>query len=290
MEWIERLNSVISYIEEHLDDDIVSEEIGRIVLCPVGAFLRTFSLLTGITLSEYIRRRKLTMAAFELQSTDSKVIDLAVKYGYESADAFCVAFKKMHGIPPASARQQNIKLKSFPRLSFTLTIKGDAEMNYRVVERESFKVVGKIVTSSLEDNVIPEFWNTCKKDGTIDRLVEVGVDSNTYGMCFGFNDQGYNDYMVGIETVCENAGDLKSVTVPEATWLVFESVGPINPTLSNTWARIYGEFLPQSIYKQSALPTIEKYFSNDVNSEDYLVEIWIPVVKEQAEQKNFVRT
>lgn len=278
MEWIERLNSVIDYIEEHLDTEIRNDEIGRIVLCPVGPFLRTFSLLTGITLSEYIRRRKLTMAAFELQSTDCKVIDLAVKYGYESSDAFCVAFKKMHGIPPANARQQNIKLKSFPRLSFTLTIKGDTEMNYRVVERESFRVAGKVVTSSLENNVIPQFWDQCKRDGTIEKLLEVGIDTSTYGMCFGYNEEGFNDYMVGIETVKEDAAGLKTVTVPRSTWLVFESAGPINPTLGNTWSRIYGEFLPQSIYKQSSLPTIEKYFSDDVNSGDYLVEIWIPVL------------
>lgn len=280
MEWIDRLNEVISYIEEHLDGEISNEVIGKIVACPVGAFQRTFSLITGITLSEYIRRRKLTKAAFELQSTDCKVIDIAVKYGYESSDAFCVAFKKMHGIAPVTARQQNIKLKSYPCLSFTLTIKGDVEMNYRIVERDSFKAAGKVVTSSLENNVIPQFWDQCKKDGTIDRLQEIGVNAYTLGMCFGYNDEGVNDYMVGIETNSDCIEDMKTVVVPKATWLVFESVGPVNPTLGNTWGRIYGEFLPQSIYKQAALPTMEKYFSNDVNAEDYYVEIWIPVVKE----------
>ncbi len=280
MEWIERLNHVIDYIEEHLEDEIINDEIGKIVLCPVGAFLRTFSLLSGITLSEYIRRRKLTRAAFELQSTDCKVIDLAVKYGYESSDAFCVAFKKMHGISPVTARQQDIKLKSYPRLSFTLTIKGDAEMNYRIVERESFKVTGKIVTSSLDNNIIPQFWDKCKKDGTIERLMEIGINQNTLGMCFGYNDEGFNDYMVGIETENDSYEEMKTTVVPKAVWLVFESVGPINPTLGNTWTRIYGEFLPQSIYKQAALPTIEKYFSSDVDSDDYLVEIWIPVTKD----------
>ncbi len=152
-------------------------------------------------------------------------------------------------------------------------------MNYRIVERESFRVAGKVVTSSLENNVIPQFWDECKKDGTLERLLEVGVDTSTYGMCFGYNEEGINDYMVGTETVKDAAVDLKTVTVPKSAWLVFESVGPINPALGNTWTRIYGEFLPQSIYKQSLLPTIEKYFSNDVNAEDYLVEIWIPVLQ-----------
>jgi AraC family transcriptional regulator len=280
MEWIDRLNEIIGYIEEHLNDEIRNEVIGKIVACPVGSFQRIFSLMTGITLSEYIRRRKLTMAAFELQSTDAKVIDIAVKYGYESADAFGVAFKKMHGIAPMTSRRQNIKLKSYPRLFFTLTIKGDVEMNYRVVERESFTVAGKIVTSSLENNIIPQFWDQCKKDGTIDRLLEVGVNPYTLGLCFGYNDEGVNDYMVGIETNTDCIEGLKTVLVPKSTWLVFESVGPMNPTLGNTWSRIYGEFLPQSIYKQAALPTLEKYFGNNVNAADYCVEIWIPVVNE----------
>lgn len=280
MEWIDRLNEVISYIEEHLDGEISNGVIGKIVACPVGSFQRTFSLITGITLSEYIRRRKLTKAAFELQSTDCKVIDIAVKYGYESSDAFCVAFKKMHGISPVTARQQNIKLKSYPCLAFTLTIKGDEEMNYRVVEKDSFKAAGKVVTSSLENNIIPQFWDQCKKDGTIERLHEIGVNFYTLGMCFGYNDEGINDYMIGIETNSDCTEGMKTVVVPKATWLVFESVGPVNPTLGNTWGRIYGEFLPQSIYKQAALPTMERYFSNDVDADDYYVEIWIPVVKE----------
>ncbi len=278
MEWIDRLNEVVKYIEENIDDVISYEVIGKIAACPAGSFQRTFSLLTGITLSEYIRRRKLTMAAFELQSSDSKVIDIAVKYGYESSDAFSVAFKKLHGIAPVAARQQNIKLKSYPRLSFKLTIKGDVEMSYRIVEKESFKAAGKIVTSSLENNIIPQFWDRCKQDGTLDRLFEIGVNSHTLGMCFGFNEEGINDYMVGIETILDHTEGLMTVTVPKSTWLVFESKGPINPTLGNTWSRIYGEFLPQSIYKQASLPTMEKYFGDNPDAPDYFMEVWIPVV------------
>jgi AraC family transcriptional regulator len=222
----------------------------------------------------------MTMAAFELQSTDCKIIDLAMKYGYESSDAFCVAFKKMHGVAPITARQQNIKLKSFSRLSFSLTIKGDVEMNYRIAERENFLVTGKIITSSLENNITPEFWNECKKNGTVDRLVEIGVNPCTLGVCFGYNDEGFNDYMVGIETVSDKYVGLTTVIIPKSKWLVFESVGPVNPTLGETWTRIYSEFLPQSIYKQAALPTIEKYFGNDSNSDTYYVEIWISIITE----------
>lgn len=280
MDWIERLNEVMSYIEDNLDGEIDNEVIRKIVLCPVGSFLRTFSLMTGITLAEYIRRRKLTKAAFELQYTGAKVMDLAVKYGYESSDAFCVAFKRMHGIAPATAKQQNIKLKSYPPLSFTLTIKGESEINYRVVEKDSFIATGRIVTSSLENNLTPQFWDQCKKDGSIDKLYEVGINKFTLGICFGYNDEGINDYMVGIETKHDFTETMKTVEIPKSTWLVFESVGPVNPTLGNTWSRIYGEFLPQSIYRVAPLPTFEKYFSSDINADNYYVEIWIPVVKD----------
>ncbi len=280
MEWIDRLNEAIGYIEENLDGEISYDAIGRIVLCPVGSFQRTFSLMTGITLSEYIRRRKLTVAAYELQSTECKVVDVAVKYGYESSDAFCVAFKKMHGIAPMAAKQQNMKLKSYPRLSFTLTIRGEAEMNYRMVEKEAFQAAGKIVTSSLDNNITPAFWGECKHNGTVDRLLKIGAEPVTLGICFGYDEKGFNNYMVGAETTQSIVEGMQIVRIPKATWLVFESVGPISPTLGNTWGRIYGEFLPQSIYKQSGLPTVEKYFGSNVNDEDYCVEIWIPIIKE----------
>lgn len=279
MEWIGRFNQVINYIEEHLADEISNEEIRKIVACPFGSFQRTFSLMAGITLSEYIRRRKMTMAAFELQSSSSKVIDIAVKYGYESGDAFSVAFKRMHGIAPIAARQQNVKIMSYPRLSFTLTIKGDVAMNYRVIEKDAFKAVGKIVTSSLDNNLTPQFWDECKKDGTVERLLGMSVNSTTLGICFGYNDEGVNNYMVGAETNRDDTEGMETVIIPKSTWLVFESVGPISPTLENVWKRIYGEFLPQSIYKQADTPTMEVYCRSDTWADDYYCEVWIPVEK-----------
>ncbi|GKX29648.1 AraC family transcriptional regulator [Vallitalea longa] len=278
MDWIDRLNEAIDYIEKNLDNEISNDVLGKIALCPMGTLQRTFSLMTGITISEYIRRRKLTMAAFDLQSTDCKVIDIAMKYGYTSSDAFCVAFKRMHGTSPINAKHQNIRLKSYPRLSFTLKIEGEIEMDYHIVEKESFKVVGKIVTSTSEENKVPAFWNQCKEDGTVDKLINISVDSTTIGMCFGYNDEGLNDYMVGVETNHEPIEGTKTIEVTKSTWLVFESIGPIQPNLGNTWGRIYGEFLPQSTYKQACLPTIEKYFGGNVNADDYRVEIWIPII------------
>lgn len=279
MEWITRMNAVIDYIEDHLRDQISYDEISRTAACPPTLLQRFFIMTTDVPMSEYIRRRRLTCAAYDLQRSDEKIIDIAFKYGYESSDAFCVAFKRLHGVTPSAARHQNTCLKSYLRLSFTLSIKGDIEMNYRVVERNEFKVAGKIVRSSLVNNIIPQFWEQCKQDGTVDKLLRAAVSPCTLGFCFGYDEEGNNDYMVAAETLEESVEGMQLYTVPKSTWLVFEAIGPLPKKLGETWKRIYGEFLPQSVYTQSALPTIEVYFGNDTSAEDYKVEIWIPVTK-----------
>ena len=279
MEWVERMNQIVDYIEDHLCEELDYEAVGRIAACPMGLVQRFFVLMTDIPLSEYVRRRRLTCAAYELGSTDQKIIDIAIKYGYDSADAFCVAFKRLHGVTPTMARQPETKLKSYFRLSFTLSIKGDTAMNYRIVEREPFQVIGKTVTSSLENNIIPQFWGTCKKDGTVDKLLSIGVNPCTLGLCFGYDEQGNNDYMVGIESIKERHEGMETTPIPKSAWLVFEAIGPIPNALGETWRRIYGEFLPQSVYQQSTLPTMEKYFGSNTQAEDYKVEVWIPILQ-----------
>jgi AraC family transcriptional regulator len=279
MDWIEQCNEVIRYVEDHLDEDISNEELKKIAACSLGSFHRAFSLLSGITLSEYVRRRKMTLAAFELQSTDARVIDVAVKYGYETADAFGVAFKRFHGISPAAAKRKNIKINSCPRLSFALTVKGGEPMSYRVVEKGSFTALGKIVVSPPDDNRVPRFWEECKRDGTVARLREIGVCPCTLGLCFGYDDEGVNRYMVGVETLREHEEGMETVVIPASTWLVFESRGPVSPTLGNVWARIYGEFMPQSIYRQTDTPTLEVFCRDDTWADDYYCEVWIPVEK-----------
>jgi len=145
---------------------------------------------TGIPLLEYIRRRRLTKAAFDLKTSDCKIIDIAVKYGYESSDAFNVAFKRLHGVTPSVARLPDVMLKSYPRLSFTLSIKGDVEMNYRILKKESFNVTGKVVVNSQENNKIPQFWGDCWKDGTVDRLFEIGNCKPILGICYNGKSDG----------------------------------------------------------------------------------------------------
>ena len=274
VEWVDKMNQVIDYVEKHLCDGIDTEEIGRIMACPFVVFQRFFVQITDIPLSEYIRRRKLTCAAYELQNTNEKVIDIAIKYGYESSDSFSVAFKRMHGIAPGMARKLETNLKFFSRLNFKLVIKGVFEMNYQVVERKSFKVVGRRL-------VTPEgggAWAICKADGSFEKIQSFGKkDQETLGLCFGFDSEGKNDYMVGIECEKDYLG-FDNYVYPNSQWLVFTAEGKISDNiLGNTWKRIYEEFLPQSKYKQTIYPTIESYKIWNMELDNCKVEIMIPV-------------
>ena len=136
MDFVERMNRAGEYIEDHLGDDMEPGEIARIVACPFAVFQRSFIQITGIPVSEYVRRRKLTCAAYELQNTEEKIIDIALKYGYDSPDAFAAAFKRLHGVSPSKAREPGVKLSFYCHLSFTLTMKGVSKMDYTVIERK----------------------------------------------------------------------------------------------------------------------------------------------------------
>lgn len=275
MDWVDRMNEAICYVEENLNSEIVPEEISRIMACPFATFQRSFIQITGIPLSEYIRNRKLTCAAYDLQNSDAKIIDIALKYGYESADAFCVAFKHLHGVTPTVARKESVKLTFYCSLSFELTIKGVYKMDYKIINKESFKVIGKRRTTPYGGGT----WAIVKSDGSNEIMKELSGKFFDLGLCFGFKEDGSNDYMCAIEWEKDGIPDFESYTYPEATWLMFEANGTIaDEVLNNTWHRINTEFLPQSKYKKCGLPTIEKYVAWDEAEDICRVEIWIPVV------------
>ena len=149
MDLLAKMNESIEYIEAHLADEISYEKVAQIACCSTYHFQRMFPFITGVTLSEYIRRRRLTLAAFELQTSQTKVIDVALKFGYESPEAFARAFKQQHGIPIA-AKEDGHSLKAYPRLQFHISIKGDEVMNYRIEQREGFEMFGAIAEVSAD--------------------------------------------------------------------------------------------------------------------------------------------
>lgn len=274
MDWVDRMNSVIDYVEEHINSEIDEKEISKIAACSFSLFQGSFTQITGIALSEYIRRRKLTCAAHELQNTDKKIIDIALKYGYQSADAFSVAFKRLHGVTPMDARKSFVKLTFYCRLSFALTIKGVDKMDYTTIERTPFKVIGIRRTTPYGAGT----WAIVKSDGSNEAIKELSGHFYDLGLCFGFKEDGSNDYMCGIEWEKEDVQGLDSFEYPAATWLKFEAKGEISSqVLGSVWHRINNEFLSQSKYKKSGLPTIEKFVVWDEAADVCNVEIWIPV-------------
>jgi len=276
MDWVERINSVVDYIEERigLEEPIDEAEISKIAACSFALLQGSFTQVSGVSLSEYVRRRKLTLAAHDLQNTDAKVIDTALKYGYQSVDAFSVAFKRLHGISPIASKKPNVKLTFYCRLQFALTIKGVDKMDYTIIEREPFSVVGIRRTTPYGAGT----WGVVKsEENHFEKTTELLGIFYDLGLCFGFGNDGSNDYMCAIEYDGETPGGFDRYSYPAATWLKFEASGSISGnTLGNLWQRINGEFLPQSKYKK-ANATIEKFVTWNEADDFCMMEVWLPV-------------
>lgn len=289
MDSLIRMNDALSYIEENLDNEIDLKEVARLALCSEYHFHRMFSFLSGITLSEYIRRRRLTLAAFELNNRNIRIIDLAVKYGYSSPDSFTRAFQSLHGITPSEARNNGQSLKAYPRMTFQLSIKGGNEMNYRIVEKEAFHIIGiKKRVPIVFNGVNPEIaamWESLNEE-TISKLKELsnveplGLISASLNFSEGrMEEKGELDHYIGVATKKDCPDDLTRLEVRASIWAVFEAVGPFPETLQNVWGRIYSEWFPSSSYEQAEGPEILWNENKDVTSPKFKSEIWIPVLK-----------
>lgn len=288
---LKNMNGAIKYIEENLTKDIDFKEVARLAFCSEYHFKRMFSFLAGISLSEYIRRRRLTCAAFELKDSNVKVIDIAMKYGYNSPDSFARAFQNLHGITPSEARTSGHSLKAYPRMTFLLSIKGGSEMNYRIEEKEAFRIVGiKKRVPIIFKGVNPEIaamWRSLDSK-TIDKLKQLsnvepmGMLSASTNFSEGrMEEKGDLDHYIGVATTKKCPDNLTQLEVPASTWAVFEAVGPFPDTLQDVWGRIYSEWFPSSNYEQIEGPEILWNEDKDVTTPSFKSEIWIPILKKK---------
>ncbi len=281
MEWIERLNSVIDYIEENLTEEIDYDEISKIALCSSYHFQRIFAYMADIPLSEYIRRRKLSRAAVDLQDENNKVIDVSLKYGYDSPTAFNRAFQRIHGIAPSEVRGRGHSLKAYPPISFKISIKGDSAMEYRIEKKEAFRIVG--VSAPLEKEieknfeVVPAMWGQATQNGTIGKLATImdGEPKGLLGVSACYEEADWK-YMIAVASNQPAENELDEFMVPESTWAIFSGRGT-NLAIQELERRIVTEWLPTSGYEYGTAPDIEVYISP--NPEDAIFEVWIPVVK-----------
>ena len=280
MEWIERLNQAIGYIEEHLKDDIDYEQLGKITCCSAYHFQRMFTYMAGISLAEYIRRRKMSLAAVDLQVGDKKVIDVAGEYGYQSPTAFNRAFQSIHGVAPSVVKNEGVSIKSFPPIAFKITVKGVEEMNYRIEKKDAFRIIGvsQPLDKKMENNftVVPKMWQDAAMNGTIPKLAAL-MDVAPMGLLgvSACNDTEQWKYFIAVSSTKEAEG-FEEYTIPAATWAIFPGAGT-NQSVQELEQRIVTEWLPTSGYEYANAPDIEVYLNPDPQNAQY--EVWIPVTK-----------
>jgi AraC family transcriptional regulator len=297
MEWLDRLNDALAYMEDNLDGEISYEQAARLACSSVYQFQRMFPYIAGIPLSEYLRRRRMTKAAFDLQHGD-KVLDVALRYGYESPTAFNRAFQSVHGITPSAAQKSDTVLKAYPRIGFQISIKGEMEMEYRIVKKESFRIVGvrdpiniaPLATKSdlgkdfdpaeVEDAFkrIPTFWKETTENGKLAEICTM-IGSEPMGL-LGVSDctdeGGSGNYYIAAATDKPVSVGMYEFTVPANTWAIFPGSG-LPSSIQDLMRRIYAEWLPTSGYEWANSPDIEVYLDNNPTNMKY--EVWLPVVK-----------
>lgn len=283
MEWIERLNQTINYIEEHLAEEIDYNKLGQIACCSTYHFQRMFTYMAGVSLGEYTRRRRMSLAAVELQGGGDKIIDVALKYGYTSPTAFNRAFQAVHGIAPSLAKKEGTMIKAYPPISFKITIKGVEEMNYRIEEKAEFRIVGisKPLQKEIENNFqeVPQMWGKAAMDGTIPKLAAM-MNSQPMGLLgvSACNNEEEWKYFIAVASSQPIDDTMEEYIVPASTWAIFAGSGT-GKSIQELEQRIITEWLPTSGYEYANAPDIEVYLNPDPNNAQY--EVWIPVTKKE---------
>ena len=298
MDFVSRMTEVVNYIEEHITDDFDFYDLAKIVYCGVYQFGRIFSYVVGVSLSEYIRRRRLTLAALELQAGNVKVIDVALRYGYDSPESFARAFREMHGVSPREACTPGVKLRLYPPITFYITIKGDEGMEYRIEEKGVIKGVGIVKNfGKWTVNRAAEHWTKRVGDEMWlfwDYFLDYGMNiviRDRYKLYrppfwqMGVThtlDNGETVLAIGAEDDGQEHIELTPFEVPASTWAVFTAKGTLHQNVHPLEAmrvRIVSEWFPSSGYEKSMNYEIEVYGPGNTQSDDYVCEVWIPVRK-----------
>ncbi|MDZ7836373.1 MAG: effector binding domain-containing protein [Alkalibacterium sp.] len=274
-------------MEDHLMEEISYSDVAKHLYLSNYHFQRVFSLITGVTPNEYIRSRRLSMAGEELTLSQAKIIDVAYKYGYESPESFSKAFTRFHGVSPGKAKKAGIELNSYNRLVMKLSTEGGTIMNYRIVERDPFKLIAKVEQfpnesideSSEVENKIPDFWEKSGKTDVFETLREHALTGDLYGVCAPISKESdYFDYGIGmLHDGSEVPEGYRIWNVKPTLWAAFPCIGDDPVCIGETWERIFKEFLPGSNYHMLDDTDFELYPAE--KDDKLFCEIWIPVEK-----------
>lgn len=288
MEWIAGLQRAIDYVEAHLTEEIDYERAAREACSSVFHFQRVFGILCGFTLGDYIRMRRLSLAASDLAGGEDKVIDIALRYGYDTPESFTRAFTRFHGITPTQARRGG-NVKSFSRLSVKLILTGGSTMDYRIEKLDAFKVVcrQKTVEKPAAEGPaegISAFWRECTRDGSIRKLVSYIPKEprlkGLLGICCSEETEGDAfPYGIGVEYDGREVGDgMEIVEIPAHTYAVFTCKGKMPEAFAETYGKIVTEFFPQSDrYEYAQGIELEVYPSDQMDDPNYTCEVWVAV-------------
>lgn len=278
MELVESLNFALQYIERHLLDETDSERAAKHVGLSRFYLERTFAALTGLSVSEYIRARRLTLAAQELITGDQKVIDLALKYGYDTPESFTKAFSRFHGVTPTSARRMSTLLRCQNPLAITIKMEGVEIMNYKMEQMDAFTVMGVEESFHMDSSLqeIPKFWGEFMQKGLYEKVCPM------FGICFDADANGNFPYLIGevLHPGKEVPEGLVTREIPAHLWARFACTGPMPGAIQNVTRQIYSEWLPTNgTYEVAQNVEIEMYSEGDTTSANYYSEVWIPVKK-----------
>ncbi len=277
MDWIRTINNAIEYMEGHLTDEITLADIAKHVNLSAFHFQRAFSLLTEMSPAEYLRKRRLSQAGAELTGRDVKVIDVALKYRYDSPESFTKAFTRFHGVSPMQVKKGS-SIQFMNRFAVRMTIEGGCIMEYKIEKWEAMNLLmhAKNFHAETGEAEIPKFWDEYyaheeyrKIPGYLGLCAQQKTDGDEFRYGIGCKASDVEGIPEGFEII----------HIPEYTWAVFTCVGPVPKAIQAMWEKIYREWLPVSDYELIPDYDIENYLPGDPSSRNYVSEICIPVRK-----------
>ena len=293
MDWISGLSSALDYVEENITEEIDFNEVAKRAYTTSFHFQRVFGAICGISLGDYIRFRRLSLAGGEIAATKCKVIDAALKYGYDTPESFSRAFVRFHGVTPSAAKH-GANLKSFSRLSVKLILHGGTKMDYRIENKEAFEVILRKKrfpkAHEITTREIAKFWGECQSDGTIPSIIKYIPENNIFdksiiGVSFGADPtdvSGEFPYGIGAHYNGRKIEEdyFTVETIPAHTYAVFKCKGKMPEAFQKVYKYICTEFFPASEYQPCGIE-IESYPSADIENCDYTCEVWIAVEKKK---------
>ena len=279
MNIIQSFNGTMAYIERTIETGCDEAEIARISGYSYPLFSRIFSILVGYPLNEYLRFRKVSRAAADLRNTDAKIIDIALAYGYESPDSFAAAFKKFHGVSPSAVRNGK-EFKSFAPIKLSLTVNGGQTMEVKIEKKGGFTLAGIQVDADRTSD-FPKVWGSLFEKASHEELAKLG-NGRSFGVCSEVKDGKTFTYAAAYDCRDEQKAaelGLSVMHIPEAEYAVVQLKGPVPDCIHKGWKYVMETFFPEQGYCHAGTPDFEAYSEGDMYSKNYMMELWVPIVK-----------